>query len=251
MTLKYFFANPTSIPNKFQWTAYSPGHLIWLGIIFLFIVFMLKIFSKMNEYKQDRTLKFLSVLILIQEILKDILHYFAGTLTLEHLPLHLCGISIFFTLWYAFKPGKINSEYLYALSLPGALAALLFPNWTEYPFMHFSNINSFTIHTWLVLFVLMALCTKRLRPNYRALPTMSLFVGALAVPIFFLNKIWNTNFMFLNVPSPGSPLEILYNLFNNYYILAALILIMIVWFVMYLPWEIKYKYEHKNNEQII
>ncbi len=212
MTFDYFFSNPELIPKSLLWSIFSKEHLIWLFSIFIFILCMCRIFKKTDFNVQNKILKFFAVLIVIQEILKDIFHYIAGTFTLEHLPFHLCGISIFITFLYAFKPGKLNGEYLYALSLPGALAALIFPDWTNYPMFHFSNINSFTIHTWLVVFVAMLLYSGRLKPNYKELIHVGVFIGVLAVPIYFLNKLWSTNFMFLNIPAPVSPLEFLYTL---------------------------------------
>ena len=251
MPLKYFFANPNIVPSSLKWHAYGMEHLILLFIIFVFNIFMCKKFVKLSAEQQNKLLKFFAILIVFQEILKDILHFYAGTLNLEHLPLHLCGISIFITFWYAFKPGKVSGEYLYALSLPGALAALLFPNWTEYPMMHFSNINSFTIHTWLVVFVTMLLYSGRLKPDFRNLPKTSLLIGILAVPIYFINKLWDTNFMFLNGPSKGSPLVFLYDIFGGGYLIALIVLVLSAWLLMYLPWEVIYrKKANRESEQI-
>lgn len=248
MTLKYFFSRPEDIPLNLTWNTYGVEHLIWLFAITLFIVYMCRMFKKADYEKQNKILKILAIVIVIQEIIKDIIHIYAGTFNLGHLPFHLCGISIFFTFWYAFKPGKICGEYLYALSLPGAMAALLFPDWTGYPMLHFSCINSFTIHAWLVVFVFMLLYSGRLKPNYKVLPKTALLVGIIAVPVYFMNKAWGTNFMFLSAPAPGSPLEILYNVFGNFYIPAALLLVLFVWVLMYAPWQIAYSRQNKMEE---
>lgn len=240
MNFNYFFTPITNIPSSLSWNLYGKGHLTWLFAIILFIFLMCKTFVKLDRDKQDMFLKGFAVLIVAQEILKDLIHFFIGTLEVGHLPLHLCGISIFITLWYAFRPSKFVGNLLYSLSLPGAMAALIFPDWTKYPFLHFSNINSFTIHTWLVMVVIVLLYSKRIVPDYKYLPKCLGFLGVLALPIYFLNKLWNTNFMFINTPSKGSPLEPLAKLLGNPgYIFGAVVLLIIVWVVMYLPYVIK------------
>ena len=101
MTLKYFFANPNIVPLSLKWYAYGIEHMILLLTILVFNIYMCKKFVKLSTEQQNKLLKFFAVLIVVQELLKDILHFYAGTLNLEHLPLHLCGISIFITFRYA------------------------------------------------------------------------------------------------------------------------------------------------------
>ena len=91
--IQYFFSNWKDIPDTYQWKAYSLEYWIWILILITLIVIMAKIYKKSNH--KDAILKGIAIVIVIQEILKDILHYYAGSLELEHLPLHLCGISIF------------------------------------------------------------------------------------------------------------------------------------------------------------
>ena len=238
MTLKYFFANPSIVPKEYLWEAYGPEHICWLILIAVFVTVSCVLFKKADYDRQTKILRAFALLIVVQEILKDILHWYAGTITLEHLPFHICGISIFFTLWHAYRPNGINSDYLYAVSMPGALAALVFPNWTEYPIMHFSAINSFTIHTWLVAYALMVLTSGRMRPDWRNLPKIAAIMIGLMIPIYFLNKRWNTNFMFINGASPGSPLVPLYDIFSDAYFIVAIFLVFVFWAVIYAPWII-------------
>ncbi|MGN1275570.1 MAG: TIGR02206 family membrane protein [Floccifex sp.] len=232
--LKYFFSNWKDIPSQFQWKAYSFEYWIWIFILVSLIVIMAKIYKKSNH--KSEILKGIALLVVFQEIVKDILHYMAGSLELEHLPFHLCGISIFMITWHAFSKNKLNTEFIYALTLPGALMALAFPNWTQYPIVHFSSVNSFTIHTWLIMYVVIQLYGKTLKPDFKNLKYTFLFTLCLMVPIYFLNKAWDTNFFFINTPSPGSPLIGLYQLFGNGYVVALILLFIVLWILMYIPW---------------
>lgn len=238
INLDYFFSKPEDIPEEYLWSMYDKVHLTWLALIALACIVSCILFKRSTTEKQDKVLKGLALWIAFQEILKDLLHWYAGMLEMELLPLHICGISIFFTLWYAFKPGPLNAAYIYGMSLPGALCAELFADWTNYPWWHFSALNSFTIHAELIIFAMMALTSGRLKPDIRQIPKMTIIMYALAVPIYFLNKRWDTNFMFINTPSPGSPLVPLYNIFGDGYVIAAAILVVLVWIILFLPWYI-------------
>ena len=241
MTFDYFFAKEWEAPEEYLWELYSPGHLMWLGAMAIICAIFLRYFLKLPAEKQDKYIKGLAIWIGVQEILKDIIHWATDTLGAEHLPLHICGISIFFTLIYAFKPGRLTGAYLYGMSMPGALCALIFANWTGYPFLNFSSINSFTIHGELILFVLMVLLSGRLYPDIRKIPQLTLVMVGLAIPMHFVNKALSTNFMFISYPSPGSPLMPLYDLFGDFYVVAALVLMVAIWVILFLPWYIKEK----------
>ena len=245
--LQYFMEKPENIPPEELWQAYDIHHFAWLAALALVGILLVRWFCHCEYDRQTRILKVFAVLIVCQEIVKDILHYVAGTLEWEHMPLHICGISIFFTLWYAFRPGKLNGAYVYGMSITGALCALLFPNWTEFPVYHFSAINSFTIHAWLIIFGLMALCSGRLKPDIRQIPKLTLIMIAFAIPMHFINDALGTNFMFISTPSPGSPLMPLYGLFGNGYVAAALVLMVLVWIVLFLPWEIARRRKEKQQ----
>ena len=242
----YFFWNVNDIPPGHTWKMYGIEHITWLVIIGVVMFYFCKLFRKSDLKKQNKILKGFAILIVVQEILKDILHWYAGSITLEHLPFHLCGVSIFFVVGYAIKSNKLNEQYLYALCLPGALLALLFPNWTEYPIMHFSCMNSFTIHAELVIFVMMLLTSRRLHPCFKDLKYTGIFILIYSIPIYFINKVWDTNFMFINTPSEGSPLVIIYNIFGRFYIPAFYALAFVGWILMYLPWEIRKRKHHES-----
>lgn len=236
-TFNYFFSDPKDVPQDALWNAYGWQHFLWLIVMGIIVFFACKAFRKQDSVTQSKILKYVAIGIAIQEIIKDILFLWTGLFTLENLPLHFCGISIFFSLWYAFSPNDLNGAYVYGMSMPGALCALIFPNWTEYPLIHFSAINSFTIHGELILFALLALTSGRLIPNIKKIPQLFGIIVAMAIPIYFLNKLWGTNFMFISTPSPGSPLMPLYGMFGNGYVIAAAVLLFVIWIIMFLPWK--------------
>jgi hypothetical protein len=116
----------------------------------------------------------------------------------------------------------------------GAALALLFPNWTEMPVWNFFHIHSFTIHILLVLYPLLLVTTGQAQTDLKsALKGVGLLV-VMAIPVYGLNLLWDTNFMFLMHPDSGNPLEMFEKLLGSH-LWGFPILLPIVILLMYLP----------------
>ena len=240
MTAQYFFTDLKDIPPDAGISAWGPVHIGWLLLMSAAGLLFIRRYRRLEPAARARWLKMLAVVILCQEMLKNVLFAISGTLSYDHLPFHLCGISMFICTAYAFTKRSLPGQMLYALVIPGALAALIFLDWTAYPALHFSSIHSFVIHGNLVLFGLLPICAGDVRPDWRALPRILGFALALCIPIYPLNKVLDTNFFFLNTPSPGSPLMPLAALLGNPgYIFGVIVLLILVWVLMYAPWALR------------
>jgi len=247
MDFSQFFTPASRLPDGCGVAMYGPEHLGWLTVQAVVGVLACLRFAKHDAARQRHLLKVLAVWIIGQEILKDVIFIIVKGFTIGHLPLHLCGISIFICAAAAFSDSKLAQQLLYAIVAPGALSALLFPDWLFYPILNFASIHSFSIHFELVLFAALSIVGHRFRPDVRYLPKCFLFLLIIATPIYFLNKLWNTNFLFINTPSPGSPLVAMEKVFGNPgYILALAALFWIVWGVIYLPWILTKRHIRRN-----
>lgn len=149
------------------------------------------------------------------------------------LPLHLCTLSVYLYLIHALRPGPYLGQFVYAFSLPGALFALVFPDWADYPLWHFVSLSSFLLHFLLVLYPLTALALGDIRPDIRRLPGSIALMLAMALPVWALNKLLGTNYMFLNWPPPGTPLELFAFLGTKGYLLGFIPLALAVWALLY------------------
>ena len=74
----------------------------------------------------------------------------------------------------------------------------------------------------------------------RRLPAVLAFLFGSALPIYFLNKVWGTNFYFLNGPY-SSPITALFTQWfgTRWYILGFLPAVALVLAVLYLPWRMR------------
>lgn len=161
---------------------------------------------------------------------------------ISQLPLHLCGLGMFWLLADAFVPKwhKTTHEVLYSLVLPGAVAALLFPDWTAYPVFNFYSLQGFLYHGLLLCYPVMLLADRQLRPDWRGLWRPALFLLAIAGPTYLFNKHFGTNFLYINGAAPGSPLVWLEALMGDPgYLTGYAGLIVLVWLVMYAPFIVR------------
>jgi uncharacterized membrane protein YwaF len=117
-----------------------------------------------------------------------------------------------------------------------ALAADLFPDWATRPILNVFTWQSFTIHALIFGYVLMRLVAGDLVPDIHNLGRVAIMVVVCATIGSLANKVWHTNFWFLNVGAPGSPLEGIQTLSSNFYVPVLIVLLAILWTVMYLPW---------------
>lgn len=235
-----YFTPENQLPAGMGFSLYDSGHLSALTGCLAAAFLALLLFRRRSLLAQNRFMKLLSLSMLVMEVIKDLILAALNAFSVGYLPLHLCSLSMFVCLYYAWHPdSRAAGHILYSVVLPGAICALLFPNWTKFPLLHFQSVHSFLYHTLLVLFSLMPVVYGRFRPGLRgALPSL-LFLLAVSLPVGILNRFLGTNYMFLRGPSKGSPLEALTVLPGQYgYLVGYLILVLAVIVFMNLPFSL-------------
>ncbi len=221
---------------------YSPGHLIWLAAIIIAAAIASTGYRRLSSLKKDRTRKFFALAILISEICKDLVLFVVGAPMIKYLPLHLCSYAIICMLAEAFCRRRewrdLAGQMMAYAFFPGAVAALLFCNWTIYPFFTFMNIFSFVFHGWIVIYFVMLYRAGEIRPDYKGLWKTALVIGIIAVPVYIFNHIFGTNYLFINEAQEGSPLVAVWDIFGTRfgqagYLAGVVILVVIVFHILY------------------
>ena len=136
---------------------------------------------------------------------------------------------------HSLRGGELTGQFLYAFCMPGAVCALLFPDWSAYPAFHFMSVSSFALHILLVGYTLMLVAGGELRPDTRRAPACLGIMLLIAVPVYVFDRLMGTNYMFLNWPLPGSPLEWFAFLGRPGYLLGYIPLLTAAWAVIYAP----------------
>lgn len=232
---EYFYETTHTIVDGVGFKTFDSTHLSWLLVFLVISVVMAFVYKRANDKVRNGILWTIAILMLWNEISKYIILGIAGHFRAEYLPLHLCSINIFVILAYMLMKGNkdILTEVLYAICLPGALVALLFPSWTSLPFGAFMHIHSFTVHIELFLFPFLLL-VGGFKPRFRRLTKALPVFLVVVVFVYIFNKIYDTSFMFLNGAGEGNPLPFFEDLLGNpLYLIALPFLIGIVWAFMY------------------
>lgn len=247
-----FFETKDSIPEGLGISTFGITHLIWLFSFAVICVAWAIIYAKLSTRQRNIAIKVLGWFIIFLEMSKNVVVVVLRDFDPGYLPFHLCGINILLICFDLFKQTKIVRNFLYYFCIPGALLALLFPNWTMLPCMNFFSINSFLIHGVLVMYPVLLVASGELMPSIKMMPKCILLLAAMAVPIYFMNLAWDTNFMFLMSPETGNPL----GLFEKYlgsHLWGFPILLPLVMFIMYIPifFLSRFKKKTTNEKEVI
>ena len=223
-----------TIEEGIGFPAFGVTHLCWLTAGIVFTILLSMYYRRCNVNRRRIVRIVLTALLLADEIFKHTMLIIGDNWTFEYLPLHLCSINIFLIAIHAWKPTRLLGHFLYLVCIPGAVAALLFCTWATLPPLNFMYIHSFTIHILLVLYPVMLTAGGDIRPQAREFWKCILLLLAMAVPIYGVNLLCDTNFMFLMYPEPGNPLLWFEEHWGNH-LYGYPILIAAVMAVMYAP----------------
>lgn len=195
-----FFTYADDLPPDAGFALYSPPHLAVLALAAALCLFAAR------RPLSERASRALGLAILLSELLRMTVYAAMGCLNRFELPLHLCSLAVFLCALHSIRKPDWLGQTLYALCLPGACAALLFPDWVVYPFFSFISLHCFVSHTLIVLYIVSETARGSIRPRLSALWKPMLFLCAAVPPVYLFNRHFGTNYMFLQVPAPGSPL---------------------------------------------
>lgn len=214
---------------------FTAGHFLWLGIGAVITAALCIIYKKAGKRLRRIIRLTLGGSAVGTELSRAALLSAAGRYGLGTLPLHLCVMAAYLCALHALRGGRLRGQFLYAFCMPGAAAALLFPDWAYYPAWHFMTLCSFLLHIIIVAYVLMQVLGGDIVPDFRAAPACLGIMLLIAAPVYIFDRLTCTNYMFLNYPPPGSPLEWFGALGSPGYALGYLPILAAVWTVMYLP----------------
>jgi len=243
--MQYFLDTTGTVPDGVGFNHFGLMHLVWLAVFLAVTVANCIWYRRLGEVGKNRWKKTVAILLLADELFKVVMLIIGGRYTPDYLPLHLCSINIFLIAFHAWKPTKTIAGYLYMVGIPGAMAALLFPSWTSLPLGNFMHIHSFTVHILLALYPIVLATAGELQPRARNIPKYLLFLICMAAPIYLINLLLNTNFMFLMYAEPGNPLYLFEGLWGSH-LYGFPVIILGVLLVMFVPIEIYHKIKSRR-----
>lgn len=209
--MAYFWKQYEELPAGIGYGRFGLQHFMTLFVLFLLITAALIIFEKQDEKPRQRILAVIPPLMIMLECLKDSFLLYKGCFGVGYLPLHLCSLGIFVflaaSLSRSLRRKKIFGEIAVTLILPGSIAALIFPDWAHlYPVWNFLNLYGYLYHGLLVLYPLMMLRAGQTDIQIRHIHYDFLFLLCVVPPVYFFDKVFSCNYMFVNWPPRGTPL---------------------------------------------
>ena len=244
--MEHFLETTETIIEGVGFTHYDFLHILWLILFATVTITNIIYYRNATSEKRNQWRKIIAALLIADELFKMAGLFIGGNYQFSYLPLHLCSINIFVIAYHSFKPNRLLDSILYTVCIPGALAALLFPSWTSLPLGNFMHIHSFTVHILLALYPIVLTCGGDIRPKVQDIPKCVGILMAAALPIYLINLLLGTNFMFLMEADANNPLFIFKQLFGSH-IWGFPIIIAGILIVMFTPWYLYDKRLEKRN----
>lgn len=234
METSYFWDTEyTLLPDVPGFSHFCPGHLFWLGLTALLCAALGILYRHWGEKGRRTCGRVLAVLLICDELFKYGIAINTGEFRPSFLPLHLCSINIFLIAADAVRPNELLREVLYAVCLPGALFALIFPGWNYLPLWNALCIHSFTAHILLLLYPLL-LISGGFRPSFKRFARTLPGLLGIVLLVYCFNRVFGTNFMFLARAGEGNPLSWFESFLGSPgYLLGIPVIAAACWAVMY------------------
>lgn len=223
-------------------------HILWIIAMGIMIFLVTLLYKKSNSEKRKKIRYIVAILLVLDEIIKIVCLLYNDYYHVQYLPLHLCSIGIFISLWHAIKPNKYNFELIYCLQIAGAAIAMIMPTWTCLPPFNLMSIHSFTVHALLILYGVMLIVGKEQKHTLKGFigAVLSIIIYALVMAVF--NNIFETNFLFINHTNDNPFLELCEGIFG-YHQIGMVLAALILWALVYIPYYIpvlKQKIKNSN-----
>jgi uncharacterized membrane protein YwaF len=210
--ISLFFTYETKLPADVGYSLYSPEHISAIAVSLLIIALIIVRFIVSKETVRLRIRRITAVIPVIMLVVRLSYVIICGASIVYELPLHLCSMTGIFCFIYEFCLKRspyvrsVLGQAMYALCLPGAIMAILFPNGTIYPIIHYISFESYLFHSLIIAYICLRLIDKGIIPGLREAYKSILFLLIIVPPVYLFNVIFDTNFMFVIWPSSGSPL---------------------------------------------
>lgn len=247
--VKDFFRFYSQSPNGSVGRYVGVTHLQWLSVTIILIILFVFIYSKQKKHIKISIMRINAYTLLCTEIFRTIWavsihHYKLDSM----LPLHLCGIMIFVEFFAVVYNNKLLMEFSYYCGLPGAVIGLLTPELNGYVFFSFQNLNYILRHGLLVLIPLLWIFGNGLRPSKIGGRKAFLMLSLLALVDAIVNALLKGNYLFISKVPQNSFLQ---SAFRNRgylsYILFVIVGVIIIIYLLYLPWKFSYKYKYSRK----
>lgn len=221
-----------SVTGMQTFTFFSTAHVV--ALILFFLTCFLFVYFRKERKKYQPILKWtLFTILILCEVSFHLWLIVTNQWEVGDLPLQLCSLSTFLSLYLFLKKAPKVFHLLYFIGFLPPILSMVTPD-IVYQFPHFRFLKYFLHHSAIPLAVLYFILFEGYRVPGSAVLSSFIKVNIIAVPIFFLNILLDTNFFFLASPSESETLLSFFGSGIIYYINLE-IAAMIVFIITYIP----------------
>lgn len=244
--LTNFFGHYTKFSYQDVLTPFSSDYN-WMLLISFLMAGLIFILGSVNNPKQnERLLKVIVFSIVALEVARQLWAISMGNyLWSEMLPLHLCGIQIFLMPLMLKTKLPLLKNFVYLTAFPGALAALLFNEtvFYKYPVFHFQSIQTFVIHTLIMIVPIFLMVFEGFRPQLKYILPSTGLIALIALFDGFVNVVTGGNYLFIASAPADTPIAWVADVTGwPGYIPVMIIIVVIIWLILVLPFAITEKF---------
>ena len=214
-----------------------------LSIIGIFVAIWLSFFYFRNVWneKQIRSIRVsLAVMLAAAEISIHIWWAYWGIWNIQTtLPLHLCSVMVWVTVYTALTDNRDLYEFTYCLGIGGALQAFLTPaDGAMYDIPHYRIMQTLIAHGLLITIPIYMTIVEGLRPTLASFKRIFIWTNIYMVIIFFINRALGSNYLFIAQKPPSPTLMDVLSPWP-WYIPQLEVLAFVIFFILYIPFLIK------------
>lgn len=216
-----FFAKP----GKYEACGiFSKGHMILFTFMMIGICIALYYTIKKSKNEVQQIIRNCTIFLWTLEIVKILFNILIGNISNpnSYIPLYYCSLVLYAGLFSSFGKGIIKRVGDIFLATGGIVAGIWFviapvTSLTIYPIFHYISIQSFILHGTMIYLGLLINITHYIEYSKKDFKYYFGLIIGIGILAYLVNLVLDTNLMFISKNYPGTPLEILYNLFGKVY----------------------------------
>lgn len=232
----FFSVEFTDVPLQI----FGPKHL---SVVAIFVLVWLSFiyFRKVWGEKEQKTIRIvLAIALAVNEIGLHIWSAYWGIWNIQTmLPLHLCSVMVWITVYTALTDNRSLYEFCYFLGIGGALQAFLTPaDAAMYDIPHYRIMQTLIAHGLLITIPIYMTVVEGFRPTLASFKRIFIWTNIYMVVIFFLNRVIGSNYLFIAQKPPSPTLMDALSPWP-WYIPQLEVVAFAMLFILYIPFLIK------------
>ena len=217
---------------------FGTGHIVSLAIMLAILAFLIGGWRDHDATTRRRARLVLAGILLLGEVSWHGWNLAYGTWNIhEHLPLHVCSISSWGTLYVLLTRSYRVYEIIFFIGIAGSSQTLLTPEAGIYGLPHFRAIQTLMAHGVIVVAMVYMTTIEGFRPTWSSVWKTMLLCNLYLLCVTGINVLIGSNYMYtLRKPTTSSLLDLMGPW--PWYLLTGEIVALLLFVLLYLPFAV-------------